>query len=340
MPLLSGLGLVPVAGVNSTDNSAGILEGVGQTLGQAAGDAVGAVGAVGGAVGSAVGDVTSAITSATSSLGNQVSSIVNGASTVLSSASAQITSSLSTGTSTSASASSTAPNSSSVSIPSSSSSSSSSSSVSATISATSASNTVLGAGVSLADSNFNTQTVTSTNTNTVAAVVQPTTSVTAATSKSFLENKPLAGVIFAGVGVVVLVLLFIITTWALRRRRNRRDLLDTISFDPSHPGFEEGLGEKDRGNFGNDSLHRSLSNASHGTYNQPPAVHAGFSDRQQPYPFNSAYGAVTFNPNAQRDAALAFQRPPMLATQLPETFGDGRRSPEDLMRGPTLKVAN
>ncbi|KAJ7591204.1 hypothetical protein C8J56DRAFT_934973, partial [Mycena floridula] len=272
-------------------------------------NAGGLVGGLDGTAKTVVGDVNSAV----ATLGSQVSSAVDGASSISNTISSQATSSLPTGTSTSAS-------------------------TSATSSTTSSSSFISSSSLTSSSSESSTILATSTS-------IAPLTTVAA---KGFLDNKPLAGVVFAGIGVVVLVLLFIITTWALRRRRRKNLIEDAISFDPSNPHFEDGLAEKGRGSLGSDGLHRSLSNVSHGTYNQPPAAHAGFYDRQ-PYPrypspseqSNAAYGGVAypaFNPNAQRDAALAFQRPQMIATQLPATFGDGRRSPEDLMRGPMLKV--
>ncbi|KIO12819.1 hypothetical protein M404DRAFT_993787 [Pisolithus tinctorius Marx 270] len=61
-------------------------------------------------------------------------------------------------------------------------------------------------------------------------------SATAAAPKSFLQNPALEGGIFTLVGIVVLVILFIIVTCTLRKRRRGR-LTEAITFDPGMPDF-------------------------------------------------------------------------------------------------------
>jgi len=65
--------------------------------------------------------------------------------------------------------------------------------------------------------------------------------------KSFLQNKVLSGVVFALVGLIGLVVLLAIATFALRRKRNNKLLKEAVSFDPSstidsthHYGAEKG----------------------------------------------------------------------------------------------------
>jgi len=51
-------------------------------------------------------------------------------------------------------------------------------------------------------------------------------------SNAFLNNKPLAGVVFGLVALISLILLVIAITWGVRRRRRSR--LQSISFDPDN----------------------------------------------------------------------------------------------------------
>ncbi|KAF5388135.1 hypothetical protein D9615_000260 [Tricholomella constricta] len=51
--------------------------------------------------------------------------------------------------------------------------------------------------------------------------------------KSFLQNKVLSGVVFALVGLVGLVIILAVATFAIRRKRNKELLNEAISFNPS-----------------------------------------------------------------------------------------------------------
>ncbi|KAL4075984.1 hypothetical protein J3A83DRAFT_2095046 [Scleroderma citrinum] len=55
-------------------------------------------------------------------------------------------------------------------------------------------------------------------------------STTSAAPKSFLQNPTLEGGVFTAVGVVVLILVFVVVTWTLRKRRH--DRTKAITFDP------------------------------------------------------------------------------------------------------------
>ncbi|KAI6047317.1 hypothetical protein EDC04DRAFT_610984 [Pisolithus marmoratus] len=61
-------------------------------------------------------------------------------------------------------------------------------------------------------------------------------SVTAAAPKSFLQNPALEGGVFTLVGIATLVILFIIVTCTLRKRRRSRHT-DAITFDPGMHNF-------------------------------------------------------------------------------------------------------
>lgn len=70
-------------------------------------------------------------------------------------------------------------------------------------------------------------------------------SATAAAPQSFLQNKPLEGGVFALVGIVIMIIIFVVITYAIRRRQRSRlesDIADAITFDPAvseHYGDEE-----------------------------------------------------------------------------------------------------
>ena len=67
----------------------------------------------------------------------------------------------------------------------------------------------------------------------------PSPSSTNAPPKSFLQNPALEGGVFTAVGIVVLILLFVIVTWTMRKRRRDRHT-DFITFDPGMTGHYDG----------------------------------------------------------------------------------------------------
>lgn len=70
-------------------------------------------------------------------------------------------------------------------------------------------------------------------------------SAIAAAPQSFLQNKPLESGVFAFVGIVIIVIIFAVVTYTVRRRQRNRlesDIADAITFDPAvneHYGDEE-----------------------------------------------------------------------------------------------------
>ncbi|KAF8974351.1 hypothetical protein BDZ97DRAFT_14669 [Flammula alnicola] len=61
----------------------------------------------------------------------------------------------------------------------------------------------------------------------------PSTTAVAAANKSFLQNKVLSGIVFALVGVIGLVLLILLATFAIRRRRNKKLIMKRWHLTPS-----------------------------------------------------------------------------------------------------------
>ncbi|KIM46024.1 hypothetical protein M413DRAFT_23816 [Hebeloma cylindrosporum] len=97
--------------------------------------------------------------------------------------------------------------------------------------------------------------VTVTPTHTVTAIASDaspsSSSVAGPPQTSFLQNKVLSGVVFGIAGLVGLVLIILLATFAIRRRRNKKLVEDAVSFDPVvmgnyHGSMESGLGEKVR----------------------------------------------------------------------------------------------
>ena len=71
---------------------------------------------------------------------------------------------------------------------------------------------------------------------TTVIIVQPSQSATSIDSSpkanSFLNNKGAEGIVFTLVSIVVIVAIFLIATFTIRRRR-RREIEEILSFDPA-----------------------------------------------------------------------------------------------------------
>ncbi|KAJ3756184.1 hypothetical protein EV360DRAFT_85212 [Lentinula raphanica] len=52
-------------------------------------------------------------------------------------------------------------------------------------------------------------------------------------SSGFLNNKPLEGFVFALCGIVAIVILFLVTTFALRRSRRKKMINEALSYEPT-----------------------------------------------------------------------------------------------------------
>ncbi|KAJ3860366.1 hypothetical protein EV359DRAFT_85404 [Lentinula novae-zelandiae] len=73
---------------------------------------------------------------------------------------------------------------------------------------------------------------------TITAFVTPSASPSPSQSpvsntNGFLNNKPLEGFVFALCGIVGIVILFLVTTFALRRSRRKRMLNEALSYEPT-----------------------------------------------------------------------------------------------------------
>ncbi|KAK2466375.1 hypothetical protein APHAL10511_002017 [Amanita phalloides] len=87
--------------------------------------------------------------------------------------------------------------------------------------------------------------VTTSGGRTITVVVDPTSSPSPAVmANSFLGNKTAQGIVFALVGIVVLILIIVFATFALRRRSRRRLTDEAISFDPGAINAERRSMEK------------------------------------------------------------------------------------------------
>jgi len=79
-----------------------------------------------------------------------------------------------------------------------------------------------------------------------------------------MQNKTLVGVVFGLVGALVLILIIIISTFALRRRRSRKLTEEAISFDPATVGGGERYGRLDFAEKARMSLSSSGHSSGHG----------------------------------------------------------------------------
>lgn len=79
----------------------------------------------------------------------------------------------------------------------------------------------------------------------MTSTLSSSASAIAAAPQSFLQNKPLEGGVFAIVGIVIIIIIFAVVTYTIRRRQRNRlesDIADAITFDPAvneHYGDEE-----------------------------------------------------------------------------------------------------
>ncbi|CAA7259554.1 unnamed protein product [Cyclocybe aegerita] len=96
---------------------------------------------------------------------------------------------------------------------------------------------------------------------------------------SFLQNKAASGVVFGIVGLIGLILIVFLATFALRRRRNKKLLEDAVSFDPSKVGtvyqdMEAGPGGE-----------KASMSTAHGSTGQEVRQAPAFADYGPPRPY-------------------------------------------------------
>ncbi|KIK48708.1 hypothetical protein CY34DRAFT_579499 [Suillus luteus UH-Slu-Lm8-n1] len=123
----------------------------------------------------------------------------------------------------------------------------------------------------------------------VTSTLTSSASAIAAAPQSFLQNKPLEGGVFAIVGIVIMVIIFAIVTYAIRRRQRNRlesDIADAITFDPA---VNEHYGDEEKGTntFQKYRLSGSSSGHDHGfgycpqlAYAPPAVPQYGYSGSQ------------------------------------------------------------
>ncbi|KAJ3728995.1 hypothetical protein DFJ43DRAFT_1040839 [Lentinula guzmanii] len=184
-----------------------VLGGVGSIVSGVGSGINSAVSGVGAGVTSGLGDITSAILPSTTTTTSSSSSTITSTST-----SSSLTSISSTTTSSSTSSSSVYFSSSTTSAPS------------------SASNTSPSASIYTSTSDGVKETITAFVTS--SASPSPTQSATG-NSNGFLNNKPLEGFVFALCGLVAIVILVLVTTFALRRSRRKRMINEALSYEPT-----------------------------------------------------------------------------------------------------------
>ncbi|KAF8743843.1 hypothetical protein AX14_000246 [Amanita brunnescens Koide BX004] len=113
--------------------------------------------------------------------------------------------------------------------------------------------------------------VTTSGGSTITVVVKPTSNPTLITpsASSFLQNKTAAGVVFAIMGVVALVIIIALAIFAIRRR-NRDKLADAISFDP---GINAERGSEDKASIRSSGSDRNVQPYGfHRPYYAPGAI--------------------------------------------------------------------
>ncbi|KAJ3741310.1 hypothetical protein DFH05DRAFT_1528165 [Lentinula detonsa] len=201
-----------------------VLGGVGSIVSGVGSGINSAVSGVGAGVTSGLGDITSAILPSTTTP-TTTSPLSSSTSVTTSASTTSPSSSTITSTSTSSSLSST----SSTTTSSSTSSSSVYSSSSTTSALTSASNTSPLASIYTSTSDGVKETITAF----VTSSASPSPTQSATNSNGFLNNKPLEGFVFALCGLVAIVILVLVTTFALRRSRRKRMINEALSYEPT-----------------------------------------------------------------------------------------------------------
>ena len=135
---------------------------------------------------------------------------------------------------------------------------------------------------------------------------------------AFLNNKPLAGVVFGLVALVTLILLVVAITYGVRRRRRNR--LQSISFDPDTTSnhtynhlIESGLGVQRQGSQSTTGQGRDTSSYDSGLYpDYSGQQHQHQHHQQQLYP-----GPTLFAQNPAYSNQQAYYNP----QQHPPAYG-------------------
>ncbi|KAG2058825.1 hypothetical protein BDR06DRAFT_49165 [Suillus hirtellus] len=98
----------------------------------------------------------------------------------------------------------------------------------------------------------------------VTSTASSSASTIAAVPQSFFQNKPLEGGVFAIVGIVIMIIMFVVITYTIRRRQRNRlesDIADAITFDPV---VREHYGDEEKGTNTFEKYRLSSSSSGHG----------------------------------------------------------------------------
>lgn len=217
---------------------------------------------------------------------------------------------------------------------------------------------------------------TSPTTSTGTAATGGTQNDTAVGQQSFLQNKSLAGGVFAVVGIVAAILIIFLVTYTVRRRRRKSledEIVDAVSWPPhrhSHHSFEDNTirdagnnnsnygGEKGDWRSETGSMTQGYGGAqAYGQRPLPPSAlyqqQPGYGQGQQAYPFSTPYAVQQYQSasgyGAPQQAVGRSNATAQTAAQmaLPERFGQenalsrsGTLDRGDNTFGGNLTVAN
>ncbi|KAK7049656.1 hypothetical protein VNI00_005687 [Paramarasmius palmivorus] len=293
---------------------------------------------------------------AVSQIGDGVTSAIGG---VTSAVGPILSPVLPTTTTTSTSARSTSPPSSTSSIPTvspttatTSSSSSSSSTFERSSTSSSASSTSSATPTTTSESVIETITTSNGQRHTVFVTQEATPTESAGpppTHKSFLQNKPLSGFVFALAGVVGLVLIILIATFTMRRQRRKKLTNEALSYEPT-PNFNDDMEQRLTDEKARRSYSSSGGGSVHGNYG-PTVGYPGYGAGVQ-YPnyaprspnpvYDRSYGAnasAEYPSYAPRSPNPAYDAYAGTAPQLPQLNVIGATpTPSSLMHGGTGPV--
>lgn len=130
----------------------------------------------------------------------------------------------------------------------------------------------------------------------------PSSTPTSSSSSGFLNNKPLEGSVFALCGIIVLVIIFVIVTFALRRSRRKRMINEALSYEPTTMhGYTNDMEE--RGST--EKIRNSYSTT--GSSGSGPPVAGSYYNQQAAHGYDHEYPAYApRSPNPIHDAGRAY----------------------------------
>ncbi|TFY75346.1 hypothetical protein EWM64_g8666 [Hericium alpestre] len=175
------------------------------------------------------------------------------------------------------------------------------------------------------------------------AASSPATSSSTSHAKSFLDNKPLEGGVFAVVGIIGLVIIVTLLTMTMRRRRRNKELEEAVSFAPTTDHYydeekanngpsrisQSSSGSHSRG-FGSESSHGSgaiRQTPLQPTYGNGDMMRGNTVRRMDTYGGGAGYGQPGMPPQGQ--AMPAYRNPNPGAAAEPGVNGMKRKLVEE-----------